>query len=100
MNNWPEYPETIGVVQPGRPFFMLNYSGLFMRVTTGANDYKFDMNKRVKKVDFGSEAFPNELYLVPVESVHALNDANHVPIVNLTTGLLTWMSKDKPCRVY
>jgi len=74
-----EYPTELADCAPGRPFFMLNYDGLFMRVfANGLRAYR--------GVDPLASDFNDMGY--------------HYPIVNLTTGELTHMHKTKPCRVY
>lgn len=98
---WSEYPTSLENIEPGRPFFMLNYSGLFMKVRVTENYYRFTMKKCIQKIDVGTPSFPREVYFVPCDDAHLLNDdGHHVLIANLTTGELVLMSKEKPCKVY
>lgn len=84
-NPWPsyrlEYPSELGDVQPGRPFFMLNYEGLFMRVNGASLKLVEADGCWVRTWDFNDRG-------------------EHYPIVNLTTGALFHMHKTKPVRVY
>lgn len=70
-------------VQPGRPFMMVNYPGIFIRI--------FCKSRIViaRKLDAA----------IPAD--HDFNDDGcHVPIVELSTGNMSYMAKIKPCMLY
>jgi len=73
------YNRKLADIPCGSTFIMLNYKGLYMRVRTDP-DYKL-------LTKYGN-AEPK-----------CFNDTGfHVPIVELATGALFYMSKRKPCR--
>lgn len=74
------YTTKLGDIGPGRPFMMVNYKGPYIRVEAD----------RDLKMLSGVFSEP-----------YAFNDdGHHVPIVELSTGHLLHMSKDKPCFLY
>lgn len=76
------YTTELGNIAPGKPFMMVNYSGVFIRVKA---DSKYLMKR------------PGAMGMVE----YPFNDdGNHIPIVELATGILSYMSKIKPCMVY
>ena len=76
------YTTELGNIAPGKPFMMVNYSGVFIRV---AADKEY-LIKRPAAMGMTEYSFND--------------DGNHVPIVELATGQLSYMSKMKPCLVY
>ncbi len=72
---------TLDKILYGRPFMMVNYSGVFIRVFGDPKSMTFERHR-------GSNPLPFN------------DDGSHVPIVELATGKLSWMSKEKPCLVY
>lgn len=73
------YTKKLGDLGPGRLFTMVNYKGAYIRV----------------------EAQGDLKTLSTVGDPHPFNDDGcHVPIVELSTGYLSYMSKDKPCFLY
>lgn len=76
------YNVVLGDVAPGKPFMMLNSRGIYIRVE-GGKDLKI-----VRETIYGRKEC-------------AFNDdGHHIPIVELATGKLSYMSKLKPCLVY
>lgn len=75
------YAHKLGDIQPGRLFTMVNYEGAFLRVK--AHELKV---QRTATMD---------------EIVHDFNDDGvHVPIVEIATGYLFYMAKEKPCYLF
>lgn len=96
--SYSEYPSTLKEVKPGRPFFMLNYSGLYMKVVTDKNVFMFRGPYEKVNNPFSS-VLPEQFVVVRAVDVHSMAEGSHLPIVNLTTGELTWMSDSKPIRI-
>jgi len=76
------YPVTLQDIPFGVLFTMLNYKGNFMRVKC--------LTKNLGVVRPYRAGGPDP---VPFN-----DDGFHVPIVELATGNVLWMSKRKPCR--
>ncbi len=75
------YPSTLKEVPVGHLFMMLNYTGIYMRV---------EADKNVMTIREGRMANP-----LPFN-----DDGCHLPILDMATGSITWMSREKPCRCY
>lgn len=76
------YTIELGAITPGRPFMMVNYTGVYIRVVSDP-EYGLVTNRALGR----SERPFND-------------DGCHVPIVELATGRLSYMAKAKPCMVY
>jgi len=76
------YTTPLEKVPFGAVFLMLNYMGAFMRVRAE------DGLLAVHPMRAGGP-----------EPVPFNDDGVHVPIVEVSTGRLSWMAKVKPCRV-
>lgn len=80
MSSHP-YNVALGDIKPGKPFMMVNYPGIYIRVEA---DAKYEIRK-----------------FNVFDTLTLFNDDGiHVPIVELATGHLFYMSKIKPCFVY
>ncbi len=78
---YPDFPVRLGNIGFGKPFTMLNYgSWQFIRVNTHGEVSTILKYRITNPLPFNDDGF-------------------HVPIVNLANGELTWMSKEKPCRL-
>jgi len=75
MNEHP-YSTKLGDIGCGKLFTMVNYKGAFIRVKMGDNNMVWS----------GRDKFND--------------DGFHVPIVELATGDLFFMSKEKPCYIF
>lgn len=76
------YTVSLDKIPFGRPFMMLNYPGIYIRIKNIEN-YGL-----VRNCAMGRMEFPFN------------DDGHHVPIVSLETGDMMYMSKVKPCMVY
>ena len=65
------FTKTLGEIRPGRLFAMVNYTGAYMRITFGSDQ-------------LGANEDPG----------------GHVPIVEIATGVVIFMSKVKPCYCF
>lgn len=74
------YTTKLGEISLGRIFIMCNYKGTYMRIA-GEPDLKM-------------------LYGVFSEPTSFNDDGCHVPIVELSTGRMTHMAKEKPCYLF
>jgi len=81
MNEHP-YSTKLGDIGFGRLFTMVNYKGAFIRVK--CLDDLFITNPRTIAKDYH----------------HFNDDGVHVPIVELATGHLFYMAKEKPCYIF
>tara|TARA_Y100000310_G_C20460086_1_gene704917 strand:- start:571 stop:846 length:276 start_codon:yes stop_codon:yes gene_type:complete len=77
---YPQYPPPLKEIEFGVVFVMLNYDEYCMRVHAGEH-------VRISFLDS------------PKKNKNFDDDGYHVPIVNLTTGRISWMAKNKPCKV-
>lgn len=77
---YPEYPTMLEDMPVGRPFEMYNYEGRFMRVKCGG----YLLVTFPHAYDPGPRPFDGNKY--------------HLPVVELSTGKLFYMSCKKPCR--
>lgn len=76
------YTKPLEKIGFGRPFMMLNYTGVYIRVV-GNDDYRLTVRRSMG--DFTS----------------SINDSDgSLPIVELATGRLSYMEKEKPCFLY
>lgn len=82
MMYYEVYNTPLGEVRFGALFLMLNYSGAFMRVCAG------DDLLVVRPMRAGGD-----------DPVPFNDDGVHVPILEVATGRVSWMAKEKPCRV-
>jgi hypothetical protein len=72
------YPLKLSEIEIAKPFHMLGYKNPYIRVKAGIG-YSLIVHGR------------------PCGETEFNDDGHHVPIVNLVTGSITWMAKDKPC---
>jgi hypothetical protein len=76
------YTVTLEEIAPGRPFMMVNYHGIYIRVDSD-KEYKLKRPAAMGEIE------------------HPFNgDGQHIPVVELLTGRLFYMAKIKPCMVY
>lgn len=69
-------------IAPGRPFMMVNYHGVYIRVDS-EKEFKIKRPAAMGTLE------------------HPFNgDTHYLPVVELTTGRLFYMSKKKPCMIY
>lgn len=78
------HPYTIELekIKPGRPFMMVNYDGVYIRIVTDEN-YGIVRDSAISRKEYPFN-----------------DDGVHVPIVDLHTGNLFYMAKSKPCFLY
>jgi len=76
---YPDFPTPLEEVDLAVPFKMLNYKSVYIRVEAGAETKTVFPYRMTNPLSFN-------------------DDGGHVPIVDLATGYLFWMSKIKPCR--
>lgn len=80
MSDWPGYPDRLGELVIGAKFQMLNYESTYIRVATSEGYYLMHPDQQRGPVLLDDDGF-------------------HVPICDLRTGRLSWMSKEKPVRI-
>jgi hypothetical protein len=73
------YQVKLGEIGVGKPFRMVNYEGVWMRVSANHITMLSGFNREERQFN---------------------DDGFHVPIVDLGTGNLIHMSKVKPCLIF